>query len=735
MLGRPDAEPEGTARAAAVGKGIAGALIVSVWSVTSAIAYAGLLYAGFSTAGLQLGISGALLGVLTVTLVGALASARSGIAFAALGSAAVLHAAAVQAVDAALEAKGVPAGLAREGAAVLASGIMTATTGVALAAVGFARLGSLVRLLPHPVAVGFYAGLGVAFTAGGITLATGIAPRLESLDALASPEHLLQAGVACGVASLLVVLPRWIRHGAVMPAVLAVAILVFHASWAALGRSVADGQQAGWLLGPFPSGRILSLPPALSFDLFDWDLAAGLLPYAASSALLSATTLALMVTGIEALTGRAMDVDREMQVAGFANVVGGALGGLPSGHALAPTTLLARSGLVARWVTAVPAAVALTVLLVGADALELMPRPVLAALLIAVGFEWMVLHSWREARVLPRHEVVILLCVATSIVVVGILGGIGIGLGLSLLIFAWTYRRVPVIRSTVRGHEMRSSVTRSAAMAHVLETQGRRILLLRLQGYMFFLNAETVQRAFAAAAADGVRFLILDFQHVLGIDSSAIDVFGRLERDARQRGVVIALSAVPEVVMDRFAARDVFHACARVSSADQGLEQAEELILTEQGKSVHEERASFAAHLAAAADMPDAGQRLEPFVTRVVFAPGTVLMRQGQPADHMIFLESGRVSTVLHEGSATPIHLRTLTPGTLVGEIALVRGGSRTASVIAVTSCEAVRIGRAELARLEVEDPALAFALHRLIMLQVSDKLVDNTRAMEFALR
>lgn len=47
----------------------------------------------------------------------------------------------------------------------------------------------------------------------------------------------------------------------------------------------------------------------------------------------------------------------------------------------------------------------------------------------------------------------------------------------------------------------------------------------------------------------------------------------------------------------------------------------------------------------------------------------------------------------------------------------------------------AVRIDRAELARLEADDPALAFALHRMIMLQVSGKLVDNTRAMDSALR
>lgn len=737
MPATPNPTLGGIARAAALGRGLAAGGIVSIWSVTNALAYAGLLFAGLSAAGLQVGISSILLGLMTVSFLVTLGKSSIGIAYSAFGSTAILHAAAVQATDTALEAKGVPAGLAREGAMVLASGAMTATAGVTLAALGIARLGSLVRLLPSPVAVGFFGGLGAAFTAGGITLATGVAPHRDNLAAFAEPERLQQAAVAAAIGLLLLILPRRTRHGAAMPALLAFAVLAFHAARLLLGATVAESQQAGWLLGPFPSGRILSFPPVESLALLDWDLIRALLPYAASSALLCAITLALMVTGIEALTGRPMNVDREMRVAGFANIAGGALGGLPTAHALAATTFLARARPVGRWIAAVPGAVALAILLFGADALALVPRPVLAALLLSVGIEWMVIRTWREARVLPRHEVVILLVVAASIVFVGIVEGIGLGLGLALLIFAWTHRRIPVIRSMLRGHEMRSSVTRSATMMRVLETQGQRILLLRLQGYMFFLNAETVQRTFARALDDGVRFVVLDFGHVLGMDSSAIDVFARLEREAQQRGVRLALTAVPGALGDRFAAHGVFRApgCPRFASADQGLEHAEELLLAQHGEPVREQRASLAVQLAALADLPDIEQRLAPFVDRAAFAPGETLMRQGQLADDMMFLESGRVSAVLLEKDVAPVHLRTLTPGTLVGEVALVRGGNRTASVIAVTPCEVVRIDRAGLARLEAADPTLAFAMHRMIMQQVSEKLVDNTRAVDLALR
>lgn len=737
MPGTPKPAMGGMARAAAIGRGLAGGTLVSIWSVTNALAFAGLLFAGLSSAGLQVGVSAILMGLMAASFIATFASPAPGIVYSAFGSAAILHAAAVHTVDALLEAKGVPAGLVREGAVVLASGAITAVAGVGLTTLGILRLGSLVRLLPNPVAAGFFTGLGAAFVAGGITLATGVEPRLHGIAAYAEPERLLQAGVALGIGLLLVILPRRIRHGAVLPATLAAAAIACHVVLLLLGWTVAEGQQAGWLLGPFPSGRILSLPPGESLALFDLDLLRVLLPYAASSTLLCAITLALMVTGIEALSRHRMDVDHEMRVAGYANIVGGALGGLPTGHALSVTTLLVRTRAAGRWVSAVPGVVALAILLFGADVLALVPRPVLAALLLSVGIEWLLLRSWREARILPRHEVVILLVVASSIVFIGIVEGIAIGLGLALLIFAWTYRRIPVIRRMVRGHEMHSSVTRSATMMRVLEAEGRRILLLRLQGYMFFLNAETVHRVFTAATADGVRVLVLDFAHVLGIDSSAVDVFSRLEREARQRGVSITLTAIPDAVRDRFAAYDIFQApaCAYFASADQGLEHAEELLLAEHGKPVPEERVSLAAQLALFGNLPDVERRLAPFVERVAFAPGDALMHQGQPADDMIFLESGRVSVVLIEKDAAPVHLRTLTPGTLVGEVALVRDGIRSASVIAMTPCEAVRIDRVGLARLEAADTALAFAMHRMIMLQVSEKLVINNRTLGLALR
>ncbi|MCU0889017.1 MAG: SulP family inorganic anion transporter [Rubritepida sp.] len=716
------------------GKALGAGAISAIWTASNALAYAGLIYSGAAAGALSQAVSGLLLGLAALAAVVAWGAGARGMAAAVFGGTAVVCAAAVQAVEGHLAARAIVGGAARDGALVLASGAITLATGLTLAVVGALRIGSLVRLLPHPVSAGFFCGLGAAFCLSALKMVGGTPLRPEALLAGEVAWKLAACG---GVTFLLLVLPRLLGHWAVMPGILVAATLAYHGARLANGQSVAQAQAAGWLLGPFASAAPLNLPPRASLALFDAELLLLLLPYAGSAALLTAITLALMVTGIETSAGRRLDVDREMMVAGFGNALAGAAGGLPGGPAMTTTSMLAKLGARSRLAAATTALVALALLALGPDVLGLLPRPVLAALLLSYGLDWMILRTWRESRAMPLYEAAIMLVVAATMVSVGVVEGLTLGLGLALLIFAWTYRGLPVVRSTLRGDEMRSSVTRTGAASQVLEREGHRIVLFRLQGYLFFLNAEAVERAFTAKATAGARFVILDFRHVLGMDSSAIAAFRRLEQEAAQRSVVVLLSALPPSLDTRLAAQGVFRSTAwlRVPSADRGLEQAEERLLAEMTGSNEDQPVTLAAFLASLASLPDLERRLGACSERFHCEAGVVLMRQGEPADDMIFVEHGRVVVSLEEAGREPMHLRTLTPGTLVGEVAMVRDGTRTASVYAETACVGQRLTRAAMRRMEVEDPELARLLNRAIMLQLAEKLADNTRAVELALR
>ena len=90
------------------------------------------------------------------------------------------------------------------------------------------------------------------------------------------------------------------------------------------------------------------------------------------------------------------------------------------------------------------------------------------------------------------------------------------------------------------------------------------------------------------------------------------------------------------------------------------------------------------------------------------------------------------METTTHEG--TRLRLRTLRPGVVVGEITLYTDVPRTADVVAEIPSVVLRIGRAEIERLEREQPELAATLHRWLATQLAERLTDSMRTFDVLL-
>jgi SulP family sulfate permease len=67
----------------------------------------------------------------------------------------------------------------------------------------------------------------------------------------------------------------------------------------------------------------------------------------------------------------------------------------------------------------------------------------------------------------------------------------------------------------------------------------------------------------------------------------------------------------------------------------------------------------------------------------------------------------------------------------VVGEVAMYTGTARTADVVAETPSVVLRLRRAELERLEAEDPALAAAIHRWLAHTVAVRLDATLKAFD----
>lgn len=88
------------------------------------------------------------------------------------------------------------------------------------------------------------------------------------------------------------------------------------------------------------------------------------------------------------------------------------------------------------------------------------------------------------------------------------------------------------------------------------------------------------------------------------------------------------------------------------------------------------------------------------------FPPGASLVREGDPGDSFLIIRTG--SATVEQGGRT---LRELAAGDFLGEIALIDGGPRTASVTAVEPIDALVIDRLGFSRLMNEFPVIRFDL------------------------
>ena len=101
-------------------------------------------------------------------------------------------------------------------------------------------------------------------------------------------------------------------------------------------------------------------------------------------------------------------------------------------------------------------------------------------------------------------------------------------------------------------------------------------------------------------------------------------------------------------------------------------------------------------------------------------AGGDTLMRQGEPGDSLYLLVSGRLR-VLSESDDDEPHarhkiVREIPRGEVVGEMSLITGGARSATVVAIRDSVLVSLAQEDFIRLQAQYPEVTLALTRQII-------------------
>jgi len=128
--------------------------------------------------------------------------------------------------------------------------------------------------------------------------------------------------------------------------------------------------------------------------------------------------------------------------------------------------------------------------------------------------------------------------------------GIVLGIVLACLIFVVQTSQISAVRAVYSGTTAESTVRRHPIHRRFLHEVGSQIKLVKLSGYLFFGTIVAVEKRVRdmidedAFKKQPLRYLIIDFSHVQGLDFSAAEAFTRMLRVLRTKDVEMVLSGI-----------------------------------------------------------------------------------------------------------------------------------------------------------------------------------------------
>lgn len=599
--------------------------------------------------------------------------------------------------------------------AIAVVALLAIGSGVFQLLIGASGLGRFVQLLPYPVVAGLTNTTATLLLLGQLPVALGL-----SAGAGLSPGAILVAGVTLAVALRRIPVP--------VPApVLAVSV------------GVAVHYLVLPHLGLGPAGQVLGSTETLWAHLNH-------MPQVAERAraidprtlLLGALSLALLVS-LEAMVLVAALGDRgappsssrrDLMALGAVNIMCGALGAMPCSGTSSTTLSMWGAGNRGAGAGFVRSLILLALLSLPFPTLGLLPRPMLAGLVLAAAWRlidteiFRLLRHTGRAGLRRRGEMLgnagIVVLVTAVGATKGLVAAVMVGLVLALLLFASAMSQ-GVLRRRVRNPVGRSRTRRGAAQSAALLAHGDRIEVLEIEGAVFFGSVDRVALAVDAALHGGARQVVLDMSQVDRIDlSGARRLLQMCERFWRKDVWLVVAPVRPgRAVHDYLADLGLlgrFQAWGLASSMEDALARAEDRVLADLGAS-DPEAAIDATTALTQIGLPEDATAAILSVAGIVSLPAeAVLMAQGDPADSVFLLLSGQldISVALrpdHDGPVVRTRLATLAPGALVGEMALLSGAPRSADVTTRGAVTCLRLDHAAIAALRLDAPDAAYAL------------------------
>jgi SulP family sulfate permease len=709
-------------------KNILGGSAASVLTVTFGLSYALLIFAGPLAPYLSYGVAATFIS--SAILAGVIA-AGSSLPFAVSGPES-----STAAMTGILASSMVERIVAADPSAPLLAPVLitlalaTMLTGILLCGFGMTRMGRAIRYVPYPVVGGFLGATGLLILVGAVRVITGQRLQFATLGQFEDLLTLSKLAAACVMALILYMTWHRSRSPFGLPGILIGGVIAAHFVFWLAGLSPAEAQAAGWTFQPPPSVTFVSPWSIDGLRNYPWHLLPDLSGNFIAVIFVTASSTLFNVTGIEVATHREANLERELNITGLANMLTGAFGGYPGCVSISRSVLNFNGGGTGPLSGLTVAAISLLMLVFAPSILGYMPKFVLGGLLIYLGVD--ALHKWivQSRRRLSFTEYLSLLAIIVIIVEWGFIAGILIGVVIGCATFALSASRIDSIKFSFDGSEYRSSLDRSHEQLAVLAAHGGNIQGLNLQSYLFFGSANRLYQHVKALLArhPECRFLVFDFKLVTGVDSSAAYSFAQIKRTANDRGIRLVLVNLQAATEKTLRSTDfVSDEVSIMPELDHALEWCENEIIT-QHEGRGDEEASLRDWFVRILGSEDDAMELIHRCERLEVHAGEIVVSAGDIADSMHFILDGRVGVMIPAGDGGLTRVRSLGRYTTVGEMGLVAGAPRNATIQAEVASVLYVLGVNQFEAIKTENPVLSQKLLTFFVMVMAERLTFANR-------
>ncbi|RAK74196.1 sulfate transporter family protein [Aspergillus fijiensis CBS 313.89] len=439
---------------------------------------------------------------------------------------------------------------------ILAFSVSSILTGLVFFLMGTCKLGALIGFFPRHILIGCIGGVGFFLLLTGLEVSARLPGSFEFT--LATMEKLVQLDtvflwtVPLFLAVGLLVLKRFLHSNFLLGGYFICVAVVFYIVVLSAGVSMGTLRNKGWVFdAPSSSNPWYHFYTLYDFSAVDWAAFVDTIPAMFALTFFGVLHVPINVPALGISTGEDnLNVDRELIAHGVTNALSGFSGSIQNYLVYTNSLLFIDSGGNSRLAGIMLAAATAGILVVGPAIVGFIPVMVVGALIFLLGIELMqeaLVDTWGK---LHRHEYITVVIIVATMGAWDFVVGILVGIILACLSFVVQTSRKSAIRATFSGGITGSTVRRPPIQQRFLKEAGQQTLIIKLGGYLFFgtiVSVENTMRGLIEEEAFNrrpIRFLILDFSRVYGIDFSAAEAFTRINRILSKRNVQMTISGL-----------------------------------------------------------------------------------------------------------------------------------------------------------------------------------------------